>query len=39
VLLRVKFQSTERTLRDDELAQWSTKVVAGLTAIGGAQRI
>jgi len=38
VLLRVKFQSTERTLREDELAQWSGKVVAALTNIGGAQR-
>jgi phenylalanyl-tRNA synthetase beta chain len=39
VLLRVRFQSTEHTLREDELAQWSGKVVAALTAIGGAQRI
>lgn len=38
VLLRVKFQSAERTLRDDELAQWSGKVVAALTALGGTQR-
>ena len=39
VLLRVKFQSTERTLREDELARWSGRVAAALTAIGGAQRI
>ncbi len=39
VLLRVKFQSAEHTLREDELAQWSGKVVAALTAIGGAQRL
>jgi phenylalanyl-tRNA synthetase beta chain len=38
-LLRVRFQSTERTLREDELAQWSGMIVAALTAIGGAQRI
>jgi phenylalanyl-tRNA synthetase beta chain len=39
VLLRVRFQSTERTLREDEVAQWSTKTVAALTKLGGAQRI
>jgi phenylalanyl-tRNA synthetase beta chain len=38
VLLRVRFQSTDRTLREDELTQWSGQVVAALTAIGGAQR-
>ena len=38
VLLRVKFQSDERTLRDDELARWSEKIVAALTALGGSQR-
>ncbi|HKH98812.1 MAG TPA: phenylalanine--tRNA ligase subunit beta [Candidatus Sulfotelmatobacter sp.] len=38
VLLRVKFQSDERTLREDEVAQWSGKIVAALTALGGAQR-
>ena len=38
VLLRTKFQSPDRTLRDDEIAQWSAKIVAALTAIGGAQR-
>jgi phenylalanyl-tRNA synthetase beta chain len=39
VLLRVKFQSTERTLRENELAQWSGRVVGALTELGGAQRI
>ncbi|HEX4783820.1 MAG TPA: phenylalanine--tRNA ligase subunit beta, partial [Candidatus Sulfotelmatobacter sp.] len=38
VLLRVRFQSTERTLREDEVAQWSMKIVATLTQLGGAQR-
>jgi phenylalanyl-tRNA synthetase beta chain len=38
ILLRVKFQSEERTLRDDEIAQWSGKVVEALTGLGGAQR-
>jgi phenylalanyl-tRNA synthetase beta chain len=38
VLLRARFQAKDRTLRDDELAQWSGKIVAALTALGGAQR-
>src|SRR5215469_15026060 len=38
VLLRVRLQSDERTLREDEVAQWSGKIVAALTALGGAQR-
>ena len=38
VLLRVRLQSSERTLRDDEVAQWSAKIVAALTALGGVQR-
>ena len=37
-LLRVKFQSAARTLREDEVAQWSAKIVAALTKLGGAQR-
>jgi phenylalanyl-tRNA synthetase beta chain len=39
VLLRVRFQSAERTLREDEVAQWSGKIVAALTGLGGAQRV
>ena len=35
VLLRAKFQSAERTLREDEVAQWSAKIVA---ALNGARR-
>ena len=38
ILLRVQFQSAERTLREEEVAQWSAKVVAALTSLGGAQR-
>lgn len=38
ILLRVKFQSDERTLREDEIAQWSGKIVAALTKLGGFQR-
>jgi len=38
VLLRVKFQAKDRTLRDDELAEWSGKIVAALTKLGGTQR-
>jgi phenylalanyl-tRNA synthetase beta chain len=39
VLLRVKFQSGERTLREDEIAGWSARIVAALTARGGVQRV
>ncbi len=38
VLLRATFQSAERTLRDDEVALWSTQIVKALEAIGGSQR-
>jgi phenylalanyl-tRNA synthetase beta chain len=38
LLLRVVFQSLERTLTEDELTAWSDKVVAALTALGGTQR-
>jgi phenylalanyl-tRNA synthetase beta chain len=38
VLLRAKFQSNERTLREDEVAQWSAKITTALTALGGVQR-
>ncbi len=39
VLLRVKVQSRERTLREDEVVQWSGKIVAALTSLGGVQRV
>ena len=38
VLLRVKLQAKDRTLRDDELSDWSAKIVAALTKLGGTQR-
>jgi phenylalanyl-tRNA synthetase beta chain len=38
VLLRARYQSSERTLRDDEIAAWSAKIVAALTSLGGTQR-
>jgi len=38
VLFRVRLQSSDRTLREDEVAQWSAEVVAALTALGGVQR-
>jgi phenylalanyl-tRNA synthetase beta chain len=39
VLLRVEFQSAERTLRDEEVALWATQIVNALTALGGTQRV
>jgi phenylalanyl-tRNA synthetase beta chain len=39
VLLRVRFQSAERTLREDEVAQWSGNIVAALVKLGGVQRV
>ncbi|HYM76536.1 MAG TPA: phenylalanine--tRNA ligase subunit beta [Candidatus Dormibacteraeota bacterium] len=38
VLLRVRLQSDERTLREDEVAQWSGTIVTALTKLGGSQR-
>ena len=38
VLLRARLQSAERTLRDDEIALWSGKIVGALTSLGGTQR-
>src|SRR5580692_5506585 len=39
ILLRVRFQSGERTLREDEVAQWSGQIVAALVALGAVQRV
>ena len=39
VLLRARFQSAERTLREDEVVEWSGKIVAALGALGGGQRV
>lgn len=38
VLLHAEFQSPERTLRDDEVAQWSAQIIAKLEALGGTLR-
>jgi phenylalanyl-tRNA synthetase beta chain len=38
ILLRATFQSIERTLREDEVAEWSSKIVAALKQLGGTQR-
>jgi phenylalanyl-tRNA synthetase beta chain len=38
LLLRCVFQSNQRTLREDELSEWSTRLIATLTALGGAMR-
>jgi len=38
VLLHAEFQSQERTLRDDEVAQWSAQIIAKLEALGGVLR-
>ena len=37
-LLHAEFQSQERTLRDDEVAQWSARIVKALESLGGALR-
>jgi phenylalanyl-tRNA synthetase beta chain len=38
ILMRAKLQSSERTLRDDEIAKWATQIAKTLEALGGAQR-
>jgi phenylalanyl-tRNA synthetase beta chain len=38
LLVRVVFQSAERTLRDEEITAWSERIVAALTALGGTLR-
>jgi len=38
ILLRATFQSSERTLREDEVAQWSAQIIKALEAIGGTLR-
>jgi phenylalanyl-tRNA synthetase beta chain len=38
LLLRAKFQSHERTLREEEVNDWSAKIIAALTQLGGTQR-
>jgi len=38
ILLRVKLQSEEGTLRDDQIAAWSEQIVKALQSLGGVQR-
>jgi phenylalanyl-tRNA synthetase beta chain len=38
LLLRATFQSSERTLREDEVAQWSGKIIKALEGLGGTLR-
>jgi phenylalanyl-tRNA synthetase beta chain len=38
VLLHAEFQSKERTLRDDEVAQWSAQILQTLEKLGGILR-
>lgn len=39
ILLRATFQSRERTLREDEVAEWSGRIIKALEGLGGTQRI
>jgi len=34
-LLRIRFQSAERTLRDDEVANWALQIVKSVESLGG----
>jgi len=38
LLLRIQFQSSERTLREDEVAGWSTRIIGALEGLGGKLR-
>ncbi len=38
ILMRAKLQSSERTLRDDEVAQWAAQIAKALEGLGGMQR-
>lgn len=38
LLLRLRFQSEERNLRDDDVATWSRQVIAAVEALGGSLR-
>jgi phenylalanyl-tRNA synthetase beta chain len=38
ILLRARFQSVQRTLREDEPAEWGGRIVAVLQGLGGTQR-
>jgi phenylalanyl-tRNA synthetase beta chain len=38
ILMRSRFQSGERTLRDDEVMQWAGQIATALVSLGGIQR-
>jgi phenylalanyl-tRNA synthetase beta chain len=38
ILLRTTFQSNDRTLREEEVAEWSAKIIRALEALGGTLR-
>jgi phenylalanyl-tRNA synthetase beta chain len=38
ILLRATFQSNERTLREDEVAQWAARIIQALQNLGGTLR-
>jgi phenylalanyl-tRNA synthetase beta chain len=38
ILLRARLQSDEGTLRDEQIAQWCSQIVAALQGLGGVQR-
>jgi phenylalanyl-tRNA synthetase beta chain len=38
ILMRAKFQSSEHTLRDDEVARWAAQITKALEGLGGVQR-
>jgi phenylalanyl-tRNA synthetase beta chain len=38
ILMRAKLQSSEGTLRDDEVAQWAAQIAKALEGLGGVQR-
>jgi phenylalanyl-tRNA synthetase beta chain len=39
ILLRVRLQSDEATLRDEQIAAWSERIAGALRRLGGAQRV
>jgi phenylalanyl-tRNA synthetase beta chain len=38
ILLRARLQSDEGTLRDEQIGQWSSQIIAALQGLGGVQR-
>jgi phenylalanyl-tRNA synthetase beta chain len=38
ILLRARFQASDRTLRDDEVAAWTQQIIHSLEAVGGTLR-